>query len=197
MGGNGSRTRKLVLSLALVACFVFAVPAFASGAVRALYASGHPFDTARFAQFGGNTLVGTFDGCDDASWAAALARTDYDVLIVGEDAPGCFASSLSAGTLTAIANYVRSGHRYIETGAHNHQDDFMNAVFGFSTASSGSSSNESLTSTLQSGAAGTPFAGGPSTLHAVDATDFMNSTPGTTIYSGNEGTWVFTVPFGA
>ena len=197
MARNRSRLRKLTLSVALVAGLALALPAFASAGVRALYASGHPFDTTRFAKFGGNTLVGTFDGCSDSEWANALARTDFDVLIVGEDAPSCFTTDLSAGTLTAIANYVRSGHRYIQTGAHNNQDDFMNAVFGFSTASAGSSSDESLTSTLQPGASGTPFAGGPSTLHAVDSTDFMSSTPGITIYSGAQGTWVFTLPFGA
>jgi hypothetical protein len=192
-----ARLRRLTLVLALLGALAIALPAGASAGVRALYASGHPFDTARFAQFGGNTLVDTFDGCSDSAWASALARTDFDVLIVGEDAPGCFTTDLSSGTLTAIANYVRSGHRYVQTGAHNHQDEFMNAVFGFSTASNGSSSDETLTATLQPGAAGTPFAGGPSAVHAVDSTDFMISTPGTTIYSGPEGSWLFTLPFGA
>jgi hypothetical protein len=192
-----TRLRRLALSLALLGALAVALPAGASAGERALYASGHPFDTARYAQFGGNTLVGTFNGCSDSEWASALARTDFDVLIVGEDAPSCFTTDLSAGTLSAIANYVRTGHRYIQTGAHNHQDEFLNAVFGFNTASSGSSTDESLTSTLQPGASGTPFAGGPATLHVVDGTDFMSSTPGTTIYSGAQGTWAFMVPFGS
>lgn len=199
-----ARLRGLTLSIAVLGVLALAVPAVASASVRALYASGHPFDTARFAQFGGNTVVDPgdgrtpsqgFDGCSDSAWMSALARTDYDVLIVGEDAPDC-SPALSQSTLNAIANYVRSGHRYIQSGAHEGQDEFMNNVFGFSTTDNGSSSDESLSATLQPGAAGTAFAGGPSTVHAVDATDFMNSTPGTTIYSGPEGTWVFTVPFG-
>src|SRR3954466_12389707 len=144
MGWKRSRLRNLTISIGLLASLALALPAGASAA-RAIYASGHPFDTARFAQFGGNTLVDTFDGCSDSAWASALARTDYDVLIVGEDAPGCFTTDLSPGTLTAIANYVRSGHRYIQTGAHSHQDEFMNAVFGFSTADNGSSDDETLT----------------------------------------------------
>jgi hypothetical protein len=191
-----SRPRRVGLTLALAVLAVcFALPASASAA-RALYADGHPFDTGRFATFGGNTLVGTFNGCSDSEWASALARTDFDVLIVGENAPRC-GTPLSTDTLNAIANYVRSGHRYIQTGAHTDQDEFMNTVFGFSTADNGGSSDESLRSTLQSGANGTPFAGGPSALGVVDSTDFMSSTPGTTIYSGPEGTWVFTVPFGS
>jgi hypothetical protein len=190
----------------VLGALALAAPVGASAGVRALYASGHPFDTARFAQFGGNTVVDPgdgrtpsqgFNGCSDSAWTSALARTDFDVLIVGEDAPQCFTTDLSSSTLTNIANWVRSGHRYIQSGAHNHQDEFMNTVFGFNTTDNGSSSDESLAATLQPGAAGTAFAGGPSTVHAVDSTDFMNSTPGNTIYSGPEGTWVFTVPFGS
>src|SRR3954462_6558516 len=140
-GFSRTRLRCLTLSLVLLGALAIALPAGASAGVRALYASGHPFDTARFAQFGGNTLVDTFDGCSDSAWASALARTDFDVLIVGEDAPGCFTTDLSSGTLTAIANYVRSGRRYTQTGAHDNRDELMNAVFGFSTADNGSSSD--------------------------------------------------------
>jgi len=195
MGSRLSRRAALTLTLAVMAVLAVALPAGASAA-RALYADGHPFDSGRFAQFGGNTLVATFDGCSNEEWASALARTDFDVLIVGENAPRC-GTPLSADTLTAIGNWVRSGHRYVQSGAHGDQDEFMNAVFGFSTADNGSSSDETLSGTLQPGANGTPFAGGPPAVHAVDGTDFMSSTPGTTIYSGPEGTWVFTVPFGA
>jgi hypothetical protein len=51
-----------------------------------------------------------FDGCSDSELAGALARTDYDVLVIGENAPQC-GTPLSAGTLTAIGNYARSGGR--------------------------------------------------------------------------------------
>ena len=190
-----SRRFALTLSLTVMAVLAVALPASAS-AVRALYADGHPFDTGRFAAFGGNTLVGTFDGCSNEEWASALARTDFDVLIVGENAPRC-GPPLSDATLDLIRNYVRSGHRFVQSGAHSQQDEWLNTLFGFSTADNGSSDDESLSATLQPGASGTPFAGGPSAVHAVDATDFMSSTPGTTIYSGPEGTWVFMVPFGS
>jgi hypothetical protein len=192
-----SRPRRfaLLLSLGLLAVLSFALPASASAA-RVLYASGHTIDESRLATFGGNTLTATFDGCSDSEWASALARTDFDVLIVGEDAPGC-GPPLSSDTLTAIGNYVRSGHPYIQTGAHEGEADFMNSVFGFSTTNVSNTSDETLTGTLQPSAAGTLFAGGPPTLTDPSATELLSGTPGNAIYSGPEGTWVFTVPFGS
>jgi hypothetical protein len=195
MGQRLSRRVALVLSLTAIAVLGAALPAGASAA-RALYASGHPFDTGRFSQFGGNTLVAAFDGCSDSEWASALALPDFDVVIVGEDAPGCL-GSLSATTLDSIRGYVSSGHRLVQTGAHNNEDEWLNELFGFTTTQTDSSSDESLTATLQPAANGTQFAGGPSTLHAVDGSDFLGSTPGTTLYSGPEGVWVFTAPFGS
>jgi len=190
----------MMFSLALLA--VLAVPGYASAA-RILYASGHNLDPARLTTFGGHTLVDPgngnppeqgFDGCSDSEWASALARTDVDVLVVGEDAPDC---TLSPDTLTAIGNYVRAGHPYIQTGAHAVEDDFMNAVFGFSTSNVSDTSSETLTGTLQPAAASTPFAGGPPTLTDPSATELQSGTPGTTFYSGPEGVWVFTAPVGS
>ena len=207
MGLSGiRRTRRfaLTVSLAVLGVLALAIPAGASAA-RILYASGHNLDPARLATFGGHTLVDPgngqlpedgFDGCSDSEWASALARTDFDVLMVGEDAPDC---TLSSDTLTAIKNFVSSGHQYIQTGAHDSENDFMNAVFGFSTTNVTNDSGESLTGTLQPSAAGTPFAGGPATLTSPSETNILGSTPGTTIYAGDSppGTWVFTVPVGS
>src|SRR4051794_16299546 len=101
-----SRLAGLKLALALIAIFAFALPASASAA-RILYSSGHDLDAARLAATGGSTLVppgeAGFDGCSDAAWGEALARTDFDVLMIGEDAPDCFDTDLSATTLTAIS----------------------------------------------------------------------------------------------
>jgi hypothetical protein len=198
MGLRLSRRAALTLSLAVMAVLAVALPAGASAA-RVLYASGHPIDTNRLATFGGHTVVDPgfegFNACSDAEWATALARTDFDILIVGENAPRC-GPPLSADTLTAIGNYVRNGKPIIISGAHGDEDAFLNAVFGFSTATADQDSSESLTGTLQSSAAGTPFAGGPATLTTPSQTDLLSGTPGTTIYSGPEGAYVFTVPFG-
>jgi hypothetical protein len=194
MGRKRSRLRKLTISLGLLASLALALPAFAS-ASRVLYASGHPIDTARLSKFGGHTLTATFDGCSDSEWASSLARTDFDVLIVGEDAPNnC---TLTADTLTAIRNFVNAGHAYIQTGAHGSEDVFMNDVFGFSTTETSDTENGGLTGTLLPSANGTQFAGSPATLTDPSETNLLSGTPGTPIYTGPEGTWVFTTPFGA
>jgi hypothetical protein len=193
------RRGGLLLLLGLTAVLVFAVPASASAA-RILYANGHGLDETRLMTFGGHTLVDEFDGCSDAEWADALARTDYDVLVVGENAPGCLGpdpSDLSSETLQAIGNYVRAGKPIVILGAHGDENDFMNVVFGFSMTNQAEDSSESLSATLQPSAAGTPFAGGPPSLVGSDLTEILGDTPGTTIYSGPEGVWVFTAPVGS
>jgi hypothetical protein len=199
MGGNRSRLRKLTLSVALAASLILALPAFASAA-RVLYASGHTIDASRLSTFGGHTVVAPgpegFNGCDDSEWASALARTDYDVLVIGESAPQCFTTDLSATTLTNIGNYLRSGRPVIQTGGHADEDEWMNAVFGLSTANVSDTENAGLTGTLQPSAAGTPFAGGPATLTDPSATELLSGTPGTTIYAGPQGTWVFLTKVG-
>jgi hypothetical protein len=197
-----SRPRRfaLLLSLGLLAVLSIALPASASAA-RVLYASGHPIDASRLATFGGHTVVDPgvdgFDGCSDSEWATALSRTDFDILVVGEDAARC-GPPLSADTLTNIGNYVRGGKPIIISGAHEDEDDFMNTVFGFSTTNVSDTSDEALTGTLQSGAAaGTLFADGPATLKDPSATELLSGTPGTALYSGPEGAWVFRANVGS
>jgi hypothetical protein len=200
-----SRAVRLALSLALLGVFALALPAFAS-AERILYADGHNLDATRLATFGGHTAVDPpgvvgFDGCSDEEWAAALARTDFDVLMVGENGPdnclGPDPTDLSPETLQAIANYVRNGKPIIITGAHEGEAPFLNAVFGFNTTNVSDTSSETLVGSLQPGAAGTPFAGGPATLTDPSATELLSGTPGLTIYSGPEDVYVFTTAFGA
>jgi Ca2+-binding RTX toxin-like protein len=188
--------RRLVAFVcsALLAVLALAIPASAS-AERVLYAGPeHAIDSARLVTFGAHTLVDTFDGTSDSEWGSALARTDYDVLVVGEDASQ---SPPGATTLDSIASYVSGGRLIIITGAHGSENDFMNDIFGFSTTNEASDGSESLTASLQPGAAGTPFAGGPATLTSPSDTQILGSTPGTTIYAGAEGTWVFFTGFGS
>jgi hypothetical protein len=198
MRSRRSPLAGLMLAVVLLAVFAIAVPATASAA-RILYSSGHDLDAARLAATGGSTFAPPgqdgFDGCSDAEWGTALGRTDFDVLMVGEDASEC-STPLSEETLAAIRNYVRNGKPIIFTGAHADEADFMNVLFGFTTTNVHDSSDESITGTLQPGAAGTPFAGGPPSLTDLSATELLSGTPGTTLYSGPEGTWAFTVPYG-
>jgi hypothetical protein len=200
MRSRRSPLAGLTLAVALLAVFAFAVPATASAA-RILYSSGHDLDAARLAATGGSTFAppgeNGFDGCSDAEWGTALGRTDFDVLVVGEDAASACGPELSPETLTAIRDYVRNGKPIIFTGAHADEAGFMNAIFGFNTTNVNDSSDETLIGTLQPGAAGTPFAGGPPSLTDLSATELLSGTPGTTLYSGPEGTWAFTVPYGA
>jgi hypothetical protein len=202
-----SRRAALTLSLALMTVLAVALPASASAA-RILYAdgSGHPLDATRLATFGGHTVVDPpgvdgFAACSEGEWPTQLARTDFDVLVVGETAPNqCFGTDpgdLSPATLAAIGDYVRNGRPIIILGAHGDENDFLNAIFGFSTTNAGEDGGETLSASLQPGATGTPFAGGPATLLGADLTEFLGSTPGTAIYSGPEGTWVFATPFGS
>jgi Ca2+-binding RTX toxin-like protein len=182
---------------ALLAVLALAIPASASASPKSiLYASGHELDEPRLATFGGHTLVDTFDGNSDAEWATALARTDYDVLVVGEDAPG---ATLDPATLTSIASYVSGGRLIVILAAHGDENDFMNAIFGFGTTNEASDDLEAFTATLQPGAAGTPFAGGPATLRSADQTEILGSTPGIVIYASSAppGTWVFQTGFGS
>jgi hypothetical protein len=200
MSSRRSPLAGLTLAVALLAVFAFAVPATASAA-RILYASGHDLDPARLAAVTSSTLAppgeSGFDGCSDAEWGAALGRTDFDVLMVGEDAASDCDPALSDTTLEAIRNYVRGGRPIIFTGAHADESAFINVVFGFNTTNVHDSSDEVLAGTLQPGATGTPFAGGPPSLTDLSATELLSGTPGTTLYSSPEGTWAFTVPYGA
>jgi Ca2+-binding RTX toxin-like protein len=193
MARRRTRLFGFVLSIVLLAVLTSALPASASPK-RVLHASGHSLDETLLATFGGHTLVDEFDGSSDPEWSQALARTDYDVLVVAENAPG---AGLDPATLGSIANYVRGGRLIVILGAHGDENDFLNDIFGFSTTNEATDSSESLTATLQPGAAGTPFAGGPATLLSPNNTQILGSTPGKTIYAGTEGVWVFQAGFGS
>jgi Ca2+-binding RTX toxin-like protein len=182
-----------ILSVVLLAVLATALPASASSK-RVLYASGHPLSPTELATFGGHTLVDTFDGTSNAEWATALARSDYDVLVVGEDAPG---ATLNPSVLSAIRTYVANGRLIVILSAHETETGFMNDLFAFNTTNEVVESGDALTATIQPGAVGTPFEGGPPSLKSSSDTVVLGSTPGKTIYADPEGTWVFHAPFGS
>ena len=113
---------------------------------------------------GGNTVT-PFVGVDASSWNAALAGKQ--VLVIPEQENGTIAPALAAGAVTAVQNFVSGGGTLIVADDYS-STTFLNAVFGFSIVRDGSGSSSHLNAAA---AAGTPFAGGPSTLPDNDATD--------------------------
>lgn len=170
----------------------------ASQAASFLYGSGHTLDEARLSTFGGHTLAGTFT-CTNTTWAEAFAGDlgSFDIIMVGE---GC-SPSLSAGTFTAISDYVSGGGRMIVLGGHfTGEDTFLNMAFGYSTNSSLGADTccESTTAALTAAASATSFAGGPLTVSNANATWPLQNTPGTTIYEHASGdTYAFVAPHGS
>jgi Thrombospondin type 3 repeat len=110
--------------------------------------------------------VATFTDITDTGIAAAIAGKD--VLLIPELENGDLAAALSSAAKTTIANFVASGHGLIVnrdyTTGGQRDSQLLNAVFGFSLTTA----NLGGVSTLQAGAAGTSFAGGPVSLPAND-----------------------------
>ena len=75
------------------------------------------------------------------------------------------------------------------------EDDFLNNAFGFNVAVVSVNSGVD-TFSIQPGASGTQFGGGPASLIAANQTFAFSNTPGSVIYSGNTGVGVFTDQFG-
>jgi HYR domain-containing protein len=195
-----SRAKNLIVHAALVLTLVLGLSGLAQAA-NVLYGSGHGLDTGRMSTFGGHSLVGTFSG-NDSGWANALGGGlgAFDAIIVGESAV-INSTSLSATTRSNIAAYVSGGGRIIVLGAHgfaSRETFFFNNVFAYSTTQQGTTCcGGSVAGTLQAGAAGTTFAGGPATLGNLNLTVWLGNTPGTTMYSTSGKTLVFMDNFGA
>lgn len=177
----------------LVVVVATAMPA---GAADILMAdNNHSIDETRLSTFGGHTVVAVFDGDSDADWATALAGGfgDFDLIIIAEDTEA--ASTLSAGTLSDIADYVSAGGCVIVSGNHNNEDETLNAIFGFSTTNV----NDDDTASLQGSASGTAFDGGPATLVDLSAVEALTGAPGVVYYAQatSGAAWVFVAEFGA
>jgi len=113
----------------------------------------------------------------------------FEAIVVSESISG-----LSPESYALFNQYVNDGGCFILTGSHESEDDFLNNAFGFSVSVVGVGDGEPYS--IQSGAGGTAFAGGPSGLLAADATVSFSNTPGTVIYSGTSGVAVFTDTLG-
>jgi hypothetical protein len=102
---------------------------------------------------------------------------------------------LSPESYALFNQYVSDGGCFILTGSHESEDDFLNNAFGFNVAVVSVSSGAD-TFSIQPGASGTQFAGGPSGLIAANATVAFSNTPGIDVYNGTTGEAVFTDTFG-
>jgi hypothetical protein len=165
-----------------------------AGATVIGYTQGHGLDTGQLGLHGDSVI--NFSGAEDAGLTAALAASGtYDVLMIGES------TSLNLpydpANVTALQNYVSNGGEVIVTGAHNAEDDFLNAMFGFSTVQTAAPCCETSTFTIQPGVAGTAFAGGPATLTDPSYTPPVLNAPGTVLYANGSLTAAFMAPYGA
>jgi hypothetical protein len=102
---------------------------------------------------------------------------------------------LSPESYALFNQYVSDGGCFILTGSHQAEDDFLNNAFGFNVAVVSVNSGVD-TFSIQPGASGTLFAGGPSGLIAANATVAFSNTPGIDVYNGTTGEAVFTDTFG-
>ena len=114
----------------------------------------------------------------------------FEAIVVSEDT-----GDLSAGTYALFNQYVSEGGCVIVTADHGSEDTFINNTFGFSILATDAVDGVD-TFSLQPGAAGTQFSGGPGSLIAANNTFAYSNTPGIDVYNGSAGEAVFTDVFG-
>lgn len=188
----------VVARAALLLALAFSATAAnaAHPARKFFYTGGHDLDGARVAAIG--DTYSTFTP-DDAGWASVLsgASGPFDAILVGENS-----GSASPATQASIASYVSNGGRVIVASDHNGNVNFMNAVFGYATSVAyGCGFDDSVAGSLQPGAAGTTFAGGPPTVGNLSCTSALNlaSVPAgaQTIYAGTGTSLAFGADYGS
>jgi len=104
-------------------------------------------------------LVQSFTGISATAFSNALVTAD--ILYIPDLQVGDLATALSASAKSVISNFVADGGGLIINGeSGNHDEDFVNQVFGHSITSGTWGGPSALTGA----AAGTAFAGGPSTI---------------------------------
>jgi len=127
----------------------------------------------------------------DANVQQALAGGfgPFDALLFSENI-----NSLTPLTYQLINNYVSGGGCVVVTSSHDDEAEFLNSSFGYNV--SVTNINNFIPFQIQPAAMGTPFEGGPPILLSANASGAFGNTPGTTIYSGDEGVILFAALFG-
>lgn len=194
------RFQKSLKQVTLGAALAFGLNASVS-ALTIIGSASHLFDIGLLGANGGHTLGGSFSQ-SDSGWTAALGGSfgSFDAIVINHNpSPGV----LSASTISLIGNYVSGGGRLIVGGGHGaEEDDFLNAVFGYSVSvATGCGASQLSPITKTAAAAGTSFASAPTTIFDVSCTTSLVSlsTPSTAdvMYTGLGGDVVWMDSFGA
>lgn len=116
----------------------------------------------------------------------------FEAVVVSESI-----EELSPESYAIFRQFVNTGGCLILTGDHGDgEDEFLNNTFGYNVGITTTSDDPADTFSIQPGAAGTAFPGGPAILAFGDLTAAFSNTPGAVIYSGALGVGVFTDGFG-
>jgi hypothetical protein len=153
----------------------------------------NPFpSTVQYLQQRGKNELASVELTDDN--VQALFRGQFgtfEAVVISESING-----LSPGSYTLFNQFVSAGGCLILTGDHaSGEDEFLNNTFGYSVGVIDVQIGVD-TFSIQPGASGTPFAGGPASLLAANQTSAFSNTPGAIIYEGTTGVAVFTDEFG-
>ncbi|MGH7849152.1 MAG: IPTL-CTERM sorting domain-containing protein [Thermodesulfobacteriota bacterium] len=116
----------------------------------------------------------------------------FEAVVVSENI-----DEISPESYALFNQFVSAGGCLILTGDHGEgEDEFLNNTFGYSVGITTTSEDPADTFSIQPGAAGTAFPGGPASLASADLTAAFSNTPGSVIYNGAIGVGVFTDGFG-
>ncbi len=116
----------------------------------------------------------------------------FEAVVISENI-----EEISPESYALFNQFVNAGGCLILTGDHGDgEDEFLNNTFGYSVGITTVSLDSADTFSIQPGADGTAFPGGPAVLASADLTAAFSNTPGSIIYDGAIGVGVFTDGFG-
>ncbi len=168
--------------LMFVFVLAMAMSVGASAQTTIIYSQGHNIDTTAAALGGVVVAAGNpTSGFADADLAAAIGDGTtglygaYDALVLGEDY-----ASFSPTDQAAIAAFTTAGGHTVVLGAHGDEVAFLNSVFGYVVVNFAAPSADNAPISRVTGT-------GPPTLLALDGSWFIDSAPGTVLYTRDAG----------
>ena len=154
-------------------------------------------EIARSVNFLGHT-ANLFSGTTGGAWGAAAAANDVLLFPEPERASTSRINLLTSRIRTVVRNFVASGGRLIVIGDYTDNDEhtarFLNRIFGYNL----SERREEYRSYRTSAAAGTLFAGGPSSLPSNNGTAALRNLPSsaTSVYRRSSDNTVVQFDYG-